>query len=266
MSVSVVDSRGEILGVVRTRDAPVFGIDVSLQKARTAAFLSSASAATALQALPDARYLSTTDAAVSVARSIAIAGYVTDARAFLADSAALGDGRIAYSARALGNLARPTFPDGIDDESAGPFGKTIDEWSPFSTGLQLDTALNAILQHVLFVSGAIPTDVVPGCAGVSRAVYTGWPESVDVRCLDSSRRNRDSQCARAQGNELPREPVDVDGLRAANDLLHRATRQGFRDLRARRVATLTLRLQVRLRSRGGACPRGRSDPLRVLGQ
>ena len=76
---------------------------------------------------------------------------------------------------------------------------------------------------------------------ISRAVYPGWPESVDVRCLDSSRRNRDSQRASAQGSALPREPDDVDGLRAANDLLHRATRQGLREVRTRRIATLTLR-------------------------
>ena len=46
-----------ILGIARTRDAPVFGIDVSLQKARTAAFFSSAQAAAQLAALPDAVYL-----------------------------------------------------------------------------------------------------------------------------------------------------------------------------------------------------------------
>ena len=54
VSISVVDSNGSILGIVRSRDAPVFGIDVSLQKARTAAFFSSASAATALNGVPPA--------------------------------------------------------------------------------------------------------------------------------------------------------------------------------------------------------------------
>src|SRR6185436_5822358 len=57
VTISVVDSSGVILGVVRTRDAPVFGIDVSLQKARTAAFFSSAQAAVAVNALPPAGYL-----------------------------------------------------------------------------------------------------------------------------------------------------------------------------------------------------------------
>ncbi len=40
VSISIVDTRGQILGLVRGPDAPIFGIDVSLQKARTAAFFS----------------------------------------------------------------------------------------------------------------------------------------------------------------------------------------------------------------------------------
>jgi hypothetical protein len=33
--------------------------------------------------------------------------------------------------------------------------------------MQLDLSINAILQHVLFVAGASPVDVAPGCAGVN---------------------------------------------------------------------------------------------------
>jgi uncharacterized protein GlcG (DUF336 family) len=57
VTISVVDTNGAILGMVRTQDAPVFGADVSLQKARTAAFFSSSGAGAYLQALPDANYL-----------------------------------------------------------------------------------------------------------------------------------------------------------------------------------------------------------------
>ncbi len=35
--------------------------------------------------------------------------------------------------------------------------------------MQLDVAINAILQHVLFVAGAGVPDVAPGCAGVALA-------------------------------------------------------------------------------------------------
>ena len=169
VSISLVDTQGEILGVVRTRDAPIFGTDVSLQKARTAALMSSSTAGAFLSTLPNAKYLETTDTSVGVTREIALGGYVTALRTFVNDGNALGDGRIAYSARATGNLSRPFFPDGIDDEGPGPLSKPAGEWSPFSTGLQLDVAINAILQHVLFVAGVPVPDVAPGCAGVQLA-------------------------------------------------------------------------------------------------
>lgn len=169
VTISVVDTQGEILGVVRTRDAPVFGADVSVQKARSAALLSSNSAGAFLAALPDAKYLATTDAAVGVSRSVVLGNYVSALRSFVGDDNALADGRIAFSARAGGNLSRPFYPDGIDDEAAGPFSKPAGAWSVFSSGLQLDVAMNAILQHVLFVAGAFGTDVAPGCAGVNLA-------------------------------------------------------------------------------------------------
>jgi uncharacterized protein GlcG (DUF336 family) len=166
VTISVVDTDGVVLGMVRSRDAPVFGADVSLQKARTAAFLSTATAGAFLTALPAAKYLTTTDASVGVALSVPIGGYVTGVRSFLGDANALGDGVIAFSDRALGNLSRPNFPDGIDTAVPGPFSKPAGQWSPFSTGLQLDASINAMLQHVLFVAGASAADVAPGCAGV----------------------------------------------------------------------------------------------------
>lgn len=169
VTISVVDTQGEILGIARTRDAPVFGTDVSLQKARTAAFMSSSTASAFLAALPNAKYLATTDTSVTVTREIALGGYASAVRSFLNDGSALTDGRIAYSDRANGNLSRPFFPDGIDNEAPGPLSKPAGEWSPFSTGLQLDVTINAILQHVLFVAGAGVPDVTPGCAGVALA-------------------------------------------------------------------------------------------------
>lgn len=162
VSISVVDTNGTILGIVRSRDAPMFGIDVSLQKARTAAFLSSANAAAALAAVPDAEYLA--GGLVSL-RTEPLAQYVTVARAFLGLPNAFGDGLIATSARALGNLARPFYPDGLDSAPAGPFSKPAGEWSAFSTGVELDLVYNALVQHVGFVLGLVP-DVGTNCTGV----------------------------------------------------------------------------------------------------
>lgn len=162
VTISVVDSNGVILGIVRGRDAPVFGIDVSLQKARTAAFFSSAAAAGALESVPDAVYL---DSDLSVLRSIDIGDYVTNTQEFLGIPGALTDGAIAFSDRAGGNLSRPFYPDGLDGTPNGPFSKPPGEWSPFSDGLQLDLVYNALINHVVFVLGGA-ADVGPNCTGV----------------------------------------------------------------------------------------------------
>src|SRR5205814_1277120 len=50
VTIAVVDPNGVVLGVFRQQDAPVFGFDVSVQKARTAAFYSSATAGGLLRA------------------------------------------------------------------------------------------------------------------------------------------------------------------------------------------------------------------------
>jgi len=162
VSISVVDSNGVILGIVRSRDAPIFGIDVALQKARTAAFFSSAAAATALNGVPDATYL---NGGLVVLRKEALSQYVTAVRGFLGLPNALADGAVAFSDRAGGNLSRPFYPDGITGNPNGPFSKPAGEWSPFSTGLQLDLVYNAIIQHVGFVLAAAP-DVPLNCTGI----------------------------------------------------------------------------------------------------
>jgi len=166
VTIAVVDTNGVVLGMARTRDAPVFGADVSLQKARTAAFFSSSGAAAFLNSLPDAQYLATTAAGVTLT-PVALSQYPTAAQTFLADPTAFEDGVIAWSDRAIGNLSRPFFPDGIEGAPNGPLSKPPGQWSIFSTGLQLDLSINAILQNVLFAAGAVPVDVAPGCAGVA---------------------------------------------------------------------------------------------------
>ncbi len=117
VTISIVDSNGVILGIARTEDAPIFGTDVSLQKARTAAFFSR----------PDAGQILT---------EAGHGNYVAAIRAFGLPTA-LADG-LAFSDRAGGNLSRPFYPDGIDANPPGPFSKPISLWSPFNVGLQLD--------------------------------------------------------------------------------------------------------------------------------
>jgi uncharacterized protein GlcG (DUF336 family) len=167
VTIAVVDTRGAVLGMVASRDAPVFGADVALQKARTAMFFSDSGAAAFLGSVPAAQYLSTTTGMLALTAQPPLSSYAAAFQAFLADRLALSDGAIAYSTRAIGNLARPFYPDGIDGSPNGPLSKPAGHWSVFSTGLQLDVDNNAILQHVLFAAGAGTPDVAPGnCAGV----------------------------------------------------------------------------------------------------
>jgi len=173
VTIAVVDTQGNVLGMVRTRDAPVFGADVSLQKARSAVFFSSSSAASFLKGLPDATYLATPGSG-PVATPVSLAQYPSALQGFLSAPMALEDGVVAWSDRAIGLLSRPYFPDGIDGAPNGPLSKPAGQWSIFSDGLQLDLSINAILQHVLVVAGAqqlVPqlTDVTSGCAGVNLA-------------------------------------------------------------------------------------------------
>ncbi|NQY87905.1 MAG: heme-binding protein [Colwellia sp.] len=179
VSVAVVDSNGAIVGMARTRDAPVFGADVSLQKARTAAFFSGTGKLTnapadLLRALPAPLYLAALAEPVDISAGIALlnspvpefADYVASLQWFLGVAKALEtDGPFsAFSDRAGGNLSRPTFPDGPITGPPGPLSKPQGQWSVFNVGLQSDLIYNALIQHVAFVLGAAP-DVDTNCTG-----------------------------------------------------------------------------------------------------
>jgi uncharacterized protein GlcG (DUF336 family) len=165
VSVSVVDTNGVVLALARTRDAPIFGTDVSLQKARTAAFFSSSAAAAALQGAPNTIYRNADGSASG--QEIVIADYVTAARDFLGSSAL--DGSVAFADRSGGNLSRPFFPDGINGNIPGPFSKTFSAWSPFTTGLQLDLAMNRIVEHVVHVvTFGVEADAPQNCTTIGQ--------------------------------------------------------------------------------------------------
>ena len=120
VSISVVDTDGSVLGFFQNADAPNFGIDVSVQKARTANFFSHPQAAAEL-------------------RAAGFAIYVRDVPL---------DGSVAFTSRAVGFLAQPYFPPGIGGTTEGPFSTPIRAWSPFNTGLHLDVVEDAVLGGV----------------------------------------------------------------------------------------------------------------------
>jgi uncharacterized protein GlcG (DUF336 family) len=146
VTISVVDTYGAVLGLVRAPDAPVFGTDVSLQKARTVAFFSNPLAAQQLAADVDAE----------------VPDFLQRARDFFADPNVL-TGKTAFGARSIGNLSRPHFPDGEASRGPGPFGRPIEDFNPFATGLQVALIKSNLLQHALFVEGLPFSDTAQQC-------------------------------------------------------------------------------------------------------
>jgi uncharacterized protein GlcG (DUF336 family) len=156
VSITVVDTRGNILGLVRGPDAPIFGTDVALQKARTATFFSSSPAAADLLATrrsPALTAPATLDPKIN--------DRVQQVRDFIADPQAL-TGAVAFADRSGGNLSRPYFPDGELGRAPGPLSVSIDEFNPFATGLQEELIEDNILEHVTHVLTGSP-DTAVGC-------------------------------------------------------------------------------------------------------
>ncbi len=149
VTISVVDTLGNVLGIVRSPDAPVFGIDVSLQKARSVMFLSNPNAASDLLADP----------------SPAVRAYVPATRSFLNNPTAL-TGETAWSDRAIGNIHRPYFPDGEVNPLAGSLSRDIFGFNPFSTGIQTAMTFKDIEDHLFFVFNITPNDVKPYCTNI----------------------------------------------------------------------------------------------------
>ncbi len=155
VSISVVDTRGAALGVVRSPDAPIFGIDVSLQKARTVAFFSGSHAesdlagATLASGAPDPN----------------VRDFVGRINTFVPG---LLQAKIAMSDRAIGNLARPYFPDGEVAQTNGPFSRPIGQFSPFSVGLQSALILPNLVQILGGGNPALCTFLPPTPGGGNR--------------------------------------------------------------------------------------------------
>jgi uncharacterized protein GlcG (DUF336 family) len=152
VTISVVDTNGVVLGIVRSPDGPIFGIDVSLQKARTASFFSDPAAASDLTNNNDPLHKAD------------IAQFVPALRTFLGIPTEL-TGQTAFSVRSIAGLSRPLFPDGQVSGAPGPLSRPISQWNIFATGLQA-ALVDADILNALGGSPAsrctyIP-DVTPG--------------------------------------------------------------------------------------------------------
>lgn len=155
VSIFVIDTKGSSLGFVRSQDAPVFGTDVALQKARTALFFSSADAASQMSSLRETNNVGD------------FSDYLSTSQNFVGDF--IFTGTHAFSNRAVGNLARPFYPDGINGNPSGPLSlpfpgtsAAVKTWSPFNTGFQLDLIFQRLLQPL---SGTIPNSCTHSSIG-----------------------------------------------------------------------------------------------------
>jgi uncharacterized protein GlcG (DUF336 family) len=164
VNITVVDADGNVLGIFSTIDAPIFGFDVSVQKARTAAFFSRPDAATQLRTVQGGKFAKFADAA-------------------LADGVKF-DGSFGFTSRAIGFLARPTFPDGIDGTLAGPLSKPIIDWSPFNVGLQLAMDRDYLVSLLTFIQQNPTAPLVPALTGGNPlgpcTQFPGLPNGIQI--------------------------------------------------------------------------------------
>lgn len=165
VSIAVTDTTGKILGLFRTPDAPIFGYDVSVQKARTASFFSHPQAGADLLGAGQAM--------------------------FVGNAASDGiplNGSLAFSDTAVGFLSQPIYPPGgfqdVGPTAPGPFSIQLGQWSVFNTGLQLNlinlsnllgqitpcTTVGRLPNGIQIFSGSFPlfkNGVLVGGVGVS---------------------------------------------------------------------------------------------------
>ena len=137
----VVDTNGEVLGLVRSPDAPIFGIDVvAAEGAHRRLLLGRVRRAPTCSPIP------TPD----------VAGYVAAARTFFSDPAAL-TGSIAFSRPRHRQSLAALFPGRRARPPARRRSRARSrEFNPFSTGLQSALITDNVLTHVGFILGANP--------------------------------------------------------------------------------------------------------------
>jgi uncharacterized protein GlcG (DUF336 family) len=136
VNVTIVDLDGNVLAQARTPDAPIFGADVSRQKARTSVFFSRSDAASQINAI-------TVPASTETGT---FANYITRSQSLVTPTV-FADG-FAWTEVSIGLIARPFYPDGIDGNPPGSLSLPFPDWSIFSTGLQTDLIGPDILAFV----------------------------------------------------------------------------------------------------------------------
>jgi uncharacterized protein (TIGR03437 family) len=160
VNITVIDTTGTVLGLFSTQDAPQFGFDVCVQKARTGLFFTLANTDSQLR-LADAQIqqlIQNVPALQPFLNGTSISKYADAAKN---NFGLTFNGQNAFTSRSMGFLARSFFPDGIPGTPAGPFSKPFNIWTPFNDGLQIALVKPAL---ALILAGAMPVNT--GCSPI----------------------------------------------------------------------------------------------------
>jgi uncharacterized protein GlcG (DUF336 family) len=186
-TIVLTDTNGVVLAIARSRDSLVDAIDVTTQKARTAAFFSGSYAAADIQSAAPAVFFNTAvntttkSLALTVKQTISAGSLIAPFRAFVGSSTALADGAIAYSERGIGLLSKPLYPDGVPNTQPGPFSPPISQWSLFNPGQELNLTYNRIAQSIAFYYQQLGYTITVG--GAPGPTFTDVPKT----CTDIPR-------------------------------------------------------------------------------
>lgn len=162
VNVAVVDVDGNLLGIYRSEDAPVFGFDVCVQKARSSVMFSRQAQAVPVVRTSIGQILNTSQEPLLFAAGYNLSAlYLQKYRDAMIAAGIPVDGSIAFSDRAIGFIARPNLPDGIVSGIVGPLtafgplagpGNPVNRFSQFNTGIQVDLVLGNLAQFLLAVN------------------------------------------------------------------------------------------------------------------
>jgi uncharacterized protein GlcG (DUF336 family) len=214
VNVHVCDRDGNQLGYARSPDAPLFGSDVALQKCRAAAIFSRGDSTAPPNQInsPDAAELFAAEdrsfamsgasrvgmtlGAPNGIRNLTMSGFLQRVRDFIPDPNALADGT-AFSNRAIGNLARPCFPDGVNctpdgrggvlnggPNAQGPLSVNGDRrrFSPLADGFQLEYVKDYVVDGLLGRANNLPEPT--RCGTLSANGFQIFPGSVPLYKLE----------------------------------------------------------------------------------
>ncbi len=148
VAVSVVDRQGNILGMAMNRDTPIFAVDTALQLARTAAFFSDTQAGAQLRAYDatpklEEKLLVPVGTPGENLLGIELGVYADRAEEVLGPQILAGT---PLSSGFVGDLSHP----------GGPFSPQRDDWSPFNSGLPMDSVIDNIFSHLILVETGSP--------------------------------------------------------------------------------------------------------------